>query len=131
MMIRRVIHYFDKLEDKIRTGLARRPVLYTLIGGIAVVLFWRGVWLVADQLHISGIVSLVVSIVVLLVTGLFVSYFIGDNIIISGLRKEKKLIEKTESEIRAEESKFAAMKSKIDHLEDDIHEVKDILHKKK
>lgn len=96
----RIVRFFDKLEDKVRAGLSRRPVLYTLIGGFAVVLFWRGVWMTADQFaFLTGPVSIVISVVILLVTGLFVSFFIGEQIIISGLRGEKKLFEKTKDEV--------------------------------
>ena len=69
-------------------------------------IFWRGVWHTADALEksndssgllailFSGPVSLVISMAILLLTGLFVSVFIGDKIIISGLKQEKKLLTK-------------------------------------
>ena len=91
-MIKHIIKFFDKLEDKVRGGLSRNPIIYTLIGGIAIVLFWRGVWLTADLFpFLTGPVSVVVSVSILLITGLFVSFFIGDQVIISGIKKEKKL----------------------------------------
>ena len=39
----------------------------------------------------------------MLLIGLFVSFFIGDTILISGLKQEKKLTEKTEKEVAEEE----------------------------
>ena len=38
---------------------------------------------------IDGFISIGVSFVILLVSGLFVSFFIGDRIILSGLKKRK------------------------------------------
>ena len=45
---------------------------------------------------IDGFISIGVSFVILLVSGLFVSFFIGDRIILSGLKKEKKMEEKNQ-----------------------------------
>ncbi|MFH1704468.1 MAG: hypothetical protein ABH861_00635 [Patescibacteria group bacterium] len=110
-----IMHFFDKLEDKIRIALSRRPILYAFIGGIGIVLFWKGVWEVAEFFpFLHGIGSIVLGMVIMLVTGLLVSFFIGDSIIISGLNREKKLTEKTEEEVR-EEGKLE--QSIINHLE--------------
>ena len=93
-LIRKIIRFFDKLEDRVRMKLSHHPVVYTLIGGVAVVLFWRGVEKTADMIpFLNGPVSLIISVVVLLVTGLFVSFFIGDQLILSGLKGEKKMVE--------------------------------------
>jgi hypothetical protein len=53
-MIAKNYSFFDKFEDHIRTHLSRYPIVYTIIGGIAIVLFWRGVWHTADILHPKG-----------------------------------------------------------------------------
>ena len=47
-MIDSIYYLFDKMEDHIRARLARHPFVYTFIGGAGVVLFWRGVWHMAD-----------------------------------------------------------------------------------
>ena len=89
-MIKKIISYFDKLEDNIRGHLSHHPILYTLVGGTAIVLFWRGVWHTADILQARGgwlgwifyePNNLVIVTVILLATGLFVSYFIGGMLI--------------------------------------------------
>jgi hypothetical protein len=49
-MWHQIYHYFDKLEDRIRGRLSRYPIFYSLIGGTAIVLFWRGVWITADEI---------------------------------------------------------------------------------
>lgn len=119
------MRFFDKLEDKVRAALSRRPIIYTLIGGVAIVLFWRGVWLIADELpFMTGFVSLIISVAVLLLSGLFVSFFIGEEIIISGLKKERKLFEKTESEIKTEADILNQIKIKIEKIEEDLQELK-------
>lgn len=133
-----MIKFFDKLEDKTRERLSRVPILYAIIGGITVVLFWRGIWHLADVLEMMGgwlgfifspLASVVISMSVLLVTGLFVSFFIGDRIIMSGLKHEKKIEEKTEAEVREEEAMLEAVHSKLDHLAEEIKEIKSSLKK--
>src|SRR3989338_1420533 len=78
----KLIKFLDKLEDRIRKALSKRPIAYTFIGGVGIVLFWRGVWLVADDFEfMTGYVSILISTVILLLTGLFVSFFIGDELV--------------------------------------------------
>ena len=129
----KIIRFFDKLEDRTRGHLSRVPIFYAVVGGITIVIFWRGVWEVADYLYALGgfwavlfdpVVSVVVSIAVLLVTGLFVSFFIGDRIILSGLKHEKKIEEKTEIEVREEEVMLATLHKKIDALQMEVSEIK-------
>ncbi len=126
----RTYNYFDKFEDGIRGYLSRRPILYTFIGGVAIVLFWRGIWHTADLFPwLTGPVSILISVVILLATGLFVSYFVGDMIIISGLNKEKKTTEKNEEEIHneleKEEHVIDRLEQKIDTLTDKIEELEE------
>ena len=114
-LFHRILYFFDKLEDNVRGHLSHYPIIYTIIGGIAIVLFWRGVWHTADLLEGQGgwigfifspVVNLILVVVVLLMTGLFVSYFIGDTILMSGLRGQKKAADKTEHEVKEEEEKI-------------------------
>jgi len=113
---------FDKIEIRLRGWLSHYPVFYGLVGGIGVVLFWRGVWHTVDYLMLliaaqqtgqistdltskiwwDGPLSLIIGFFGLIITGLFVSSFIGNEVIMSGLRGEKKLYEKTEGEVKTE-----------------------------
>lgn len=127
-MIKKIVKFFDKLEDKTRGKLSHYPILYALLGGIGIVLFWRGVWHIADDINISSSVSLIIGTIILLMTGVFVYEFIGNRLIISGLIGEKKLTEKEESEIETEEMQLQSLQEtldkvekKLDHLEEDIH----------
>ena len=113
-MVAMVIKFFDKLEDGVRASLSRHPIPYALLGGVAIVLFWRGTWMIADELpFMTGPVSVAISLVTLLGSGLFVSFFIGDRIILSGLKQEKKLAEKTEEEVELEADVMVDIKNKI------------------
>lgn len=127
----KIVRFFDKIEDRIRGKLSHFPVVYGVIGGIFVVLFWRGVWHTADILEswgdswaivFSGPGSLILSTIVLLLTGLFVSNFIGNHIIISGLKREKKLIDKTEDEIIMEKGELTDVLNELKAVEKKIDE---------
>jgi len=128
-MIKKVINYFDKLEDKTRKDLSKHPVIYALIGGVGVVLFWRGVWMMADEAGISSGTSIVISLITMLLTGVFVSYFVGDQVIISGLKGEKKLIDKTKDEIQKEEDILARLDQHIVSVEEELKEIKETIAK--
>lgn len=118
----RTMKHFGKLEYRMRMFLSHYPVLYAMIAGIGLVLFWRGVWHTADAIaeviwlsepgssidlgltapFWDGPVSLLLGSLILLVCGVFVSELLGKEIIISGLRGERKTIKKTEAEVRME-----------------------------
>ena len=118
--------------NALRAFLSHRPKLYALIVGIGIVLFWRGVWHSADQLHAyissgaisstldasmspwwDGPLSLLIGIIILYATSAFVSSFIGNELILSGLRSEKRLNEKTEEEVRSEVDAISDIKHSL------------------
>ncbi len=126
------VKFFDKLEDKTRATLSRSPIAYAIIGGIFVVLFWRAVWETADMLARTGGwlgvlfspgVSLVVSTLGLLMTGLLVSFFISNRIILTGIKHEKKLAEKTEKEVEEEEARIKELHAHVAHIEARLEEL--------
>lgn len=130
-MIKPIVRFFDKLEDHVRGFLSHYPIIYAIIGGYGVVHFWRGVWHQGDDLGMSATASLVFSIILLLMTGLLVSFFIGDNIVITGLRREKKLVEKTEEELEVEIGEMEHLKKHINAIEKSLEEIKGVIEKKK
>jgi len=95
-MFKKIYKYFDRFEDKNRMLLSRHPIFYGFLTGIGIVLFWRGVWHTADQLFFieNSWVSMLIGAVLLLAIGTFVSSFIGNEIIISGIKKQKTAVEK-------------------------------------
>ena len=137
---RKLIQYFDKLEDQIREHLSKYPIIYTIIGGTAIVLFWRGVWHTADILQGYGgwlgwlfyePINLIIVTIIMLATGLFVSYFIGDTILISGLKRQKKIADKTEKEVEEEEGKLAQIGTAIREIKKEVDEIKSNLEEEK
>jgi hypothetical protein len=141
-MIKDIVDFFDKLEDRIRHVLSRYPILYGIIGGVGVVLFWRGIWHTTDYFSTiifnfetaantidlaqlsDGLTSILVGMICLLMTGLFVSNFIGNEIIISGLRGEKRLAEKTKAEIEQDMSELASIKNELKEIKKILQETK-------
>ena len=126
-IIKKIVRFFDKLEDRIRGRLSHYPIVYAFFGGIGVVLFWRGVWHTADDFGMASLSSLIIGTALLLLTGVFVSAFIGNRLIISGLSGEKKLEEKEQSEIESEETQIknlqnavSRLEKKLDHIDEDI-----------
>jgi hypothetical protein len=115
-----IFKFFDKLEDKIRAKLTHFPLIYAFIGSVGIVLIWRGIWIIADIWNMSGWVSLFLGVLITITTGLFVSFFIGENIIISGFNREKRIDEKTEEEIHKERIELEGIKK-------DIKDIKNIV----
>ena len=64
----------------------------------------------------TGPVSIIIGVVILLLIGLFVSFFIGEQIIISGIKEEKRTDEKTEKEIKREEVSLKEIKKDIEEI---------------
>ncbi len=130
-ILKRIFVFFDKLEDRVRTFLSHRPILYTCVGGIGVVLFWRGIWHTADMFpFLTGPMSLAISVIILLLSGLFVSYFVGDMIIISGLKKEKKIFERTEEEVKDEGQEMELIDMRLSSIEKNLDHIARIIDKK-
>jgi hypothetical protein len=154
-MWQQIYKFFDRLEDKVRGSLSHYPIFYALVAGTGIVLFWRGVWYTADVcipsilmflnqyfpniqlLEWDGPLTIIISMLVLLITGIFVSQFIGNEIIISGLRGEKKTTEKTEDEVEAEVKELLAVEaeerkeiSSLHEIRQELAEIKQLLEKK-
>lgn len=123
MLIKKVIKFFDKLEDKIRGKLSHYPFVYAFIGGIGVVLFWRGVWHTADDMNVGSVISLIVGSIMLLLTGIFVSAFVGSRLIISGLIGERKMEEKEEEELQTEEMQLKNLQNTLNRVEKKISDL--------
>ena len=119
-----VFRFFDKLEDKIRRRLSHHPVIYAMIGSVGIILLWRVIWIMADNVNLSGVVSVILGVIILLATGLFVSFFVGDRVIISGIKEEKRIDEKTVEEIEKETEEIREIKTELKEIEKDLEEIK-------
>jgi len=118
-MLNEIYKFFDKLEDKNRIFLSHYPILYAFLTGAGMILFWRGVWHTADAMPIleNSIVSIIVGTILLLFIGTFTSSYIGNEIIISGNKKEKKVVDKI---VEAEE------KDLLHEFEDDARIMREL-----
>jgi uncharacterized membrane protein len=130
MTVKRVVKFFDILEDRVRGKLSRYPILYAFVGGIGIVLFWRGVWHVADDINLGSSLSLIIGAAILLLTGVFVYEFIGNRLVVSGLIGEQKLSEKEEGEIETEETQLRNLQSTLTRLEKKLEHIDEDIEKK-
>lgn len=149
MLYKKIYSIGDKLEDKVRNKLSHFPILYAFVGGAGIIIFWRGVWHTVDFLmeyiatssndvsstSVSGLLwwdgplSIVIGMVLLLLVGLFVTSFIGNEIIISGLQKEKKIAEKTEEEIEIEIKESEVINREIHEMDSRLKRIEEALKK--
>lgn len=134
--IKKVMGFFDKLENKVRGLLKRHPVIYTLFGGIVIVLFWRGVWHTADILQEKGgwlgwlfyePINLIIVLVILLITGLSVSYFAGELALESEIDKEKKVAARTEREVLEEGGEVRELETAVKEMKKQVDEIKELV----
>ena len=72
---------------------------------------------------------MVLGTVILLMTGLMVSFFIGDSIIISGFKREKKLADKTESEVAMESNRIDDIEHELEEIKDELDDIQKHTHK--
>lgn len=130
-MYKRVVNFLDKFEDKIRISFSHYPIPYAFIGGIGVVLFWRGVWHTTDMFEwFTGPLSTIVGFIILLLTGLVVSVFIGDSILLTSFNHEKKLAEKTEAEVRTEKNTVQYVVKELETIDSKLKNIEAKLNKK-
>ena len=120
-LVKKIFHFFDKMEDHIRQYLSRRPLLYTFVGTLSIIMLWSGVdWTLSQFKFLSGPVLIVIGVVVTLATGVLGPFFVGDVIILSGLKKEKKITEKTEEEVREESVSLNEIKIELKKIEETL-----------
>lgn len=111
---------FLSVEDKARTFFERYPFLHAFLAGVGVILFWRGVWEIADHYHLNPVVSVVAGVILLMLIGLFIQTFVGNAIIIKSVTHsatvDKKILHEIESEVVGEEVTLLTLNKKIDAL---------------
>lgn len=124
-----------KLLTRFHIFLSHHSYLYALIAGIGIVLFWRGVWHTVDVFHLllnqyhltgsldlgnqpwwDGPLSFVVGCMLLYATRAFISSFIGNELILSGLRTEKKMTREADTELKTEMGAITDIKEEINTI---------------
>jgi hypothetical protein len=140
--MKKVFKFINKSINKTRKKLSKKPVLYSIIAGAFIVLFWRGIWHTTDILEtkggilgfiFSGPVSIILSLIVLLFIGVFVSEFVGDVFLMYGFKKEKEVMSKTKDDVEVEKKNIENVEQVIDDLYEEIDQIGDkqvILEKK-
>jgi uncharacterized protein YneF (UPF0154 family) len=148
-IFKRLYQFGDKFEDKVRGRLSHYPLIYAFIGGAGVIIFWRGIWHTVDFLMgfftvedlvsstsltelpwWDGPLSIVFGATLLLMTGLFVGSFIGTEIVISGLKGEKKITEKTEEEVEVDVEESKKIQKEIHDMDSKVKHIEELLNKK-
>jgi hypothetical protein len=122
-LIKEFIKHLDHFEIRIRHQLSHWPIVYAFLGSVGVVFIWRGIWMISDDLGMSGVSSLFWGVAISISIGLFVSFFVGDKIIISGIKSEKRIDEKTEDEIKKEEISLVEIKKDLKEIKEEIDEI--------
>ena len=130
-MLRKVLHFFRRGDDHVRSWLGRRPVLYALVGGVGVVLFWKGVWETAGLTPLLfGPGSIFAGAAMLMATGLLISVFLGDRMILTDVvgeeklvKQEERLVEKTEREVHSEKATTDYILHKIDKIDAELEHI--------
>jgi len=59
----------------------------------------------------------------------FVSVFVGNRLIISGLKGEKKIVEKTEEEILSEENQIEKLQKTLNKVEEKLESIEEQIKK--
>lgn len=138
-----------RYRERITIYLSHRPKLYALIVGIGIVLFWRGTWHSIDFIHTyfnfyqnnptigapfsvwwDGPLSLAVGVIILYFSGAFISSFIGNELILAGLRGEKRISQKVESEVKTEIESVSEIKDGLKNVNEKIRELEEKLRNK-
>lgn len=123
----KMTNIFLYTEEKARKYFEQTPFIHSFLAGIGVVLFWRGVWEVADFYSLSPFISILIGILILGGIGLFVQTFIGNTIIIKNVKSDINLEKKTEKEIIKEEITLSHIAEKINILNSKIENIENKL----
>lgn len=127
MRYHRVTQTLLKIEDAARNFFESIPFTHAFLAGVGVILFWRGVWELADIMMLDPIASILLGCVMLGGIGLFIHTFVGNAIIIKNVNREERLekesakrISKVERNVELEEVTMQKLAEKIDSLEKKI-----------
>lgn len=143
----RLFSAIKKVFKDAREKLSSHPTVYAIFGAVGIILFWRGVWHLADFAAVffnsrrdgivvsyfnffDSLISTVAGFMLLLFTGLFVSDFIGSQMISAAVKTEKKIekiAEETESTEKTEQERIDELEEKFEkatsHLDEHLESI--------
>jgi hypothetical protein len=112
------------MEESARRYFEKVPFLQAFIAGVGVIIFWRGVWELLDDMRVSPTLSIVLGCLLLAGVGVFLQTFIGNTIIIKNVHQEEKTeqkeLHKLEGHVKVEEVTLAELSRKLDALAEKI-----------
>ena len=123
-MTPKIIKFFDLLEDRIRHFLSHWPIFYAFVGILGIVLAWRGIWHIADEIGLNSWWSLILGIIILLSSGLLVAIAIGDEVLINAWRGRRKVTELKVEEALTLVERVEEIKKLLDRIEGRLGAIK-------
>jgi len=118
---------FLQIEERARSYFERFPFVHAFLGGVGVVLFWRGTWELVDQMRIDPVVSIIIGSLLLGSIGLFIHTFVGNAIIIKNVEKDKQMTKKAEHEIAVVEQDVKKEEITLTQLADKIEQLEKVI----
>jgi len=123
--MKKILKFFDVLEDRVRARLSRHPLIYGVVSGVGIVMFYRGLWMVLDDYaFFNGWMTLIIATVLLMLSGVFVSQFVGNHIILSGIKKEKKMVEQVGELVTTETVSLHEINNRLKRIEEQLTSLK-------
>ncbi|HUX36001.1 MAG TPA: hypothetical protein VMV71_03145 [Candidatus Paceibacterota bacterium] len=143
----RLLSAVKKAFRDAREKLSGHPTIYAIFGAVGIILFWRGIWHLADFAAVffsnrhdgitvgyfnffDSLISAVIGFILLLFTGLFVSDFIGSQMISTAIKTEKKIekvTQETETKEKTEQERIDELEEKLEkatsHLDEHLENI--------
>jgi hypothetical protein len=92
-----------------------------VISGIGIVMFYRGLWLVLDEYpFFTGWVTLVIATMLLMLSGVFVSQFVSNHVILSGIKRDKKMVEKVGEQLKTDTELTQEVLERVKRIEEKL-----------
>ncbi|MDE2019467.1 MAG: hypothetical protein KGJ13_03910 [Patescibacteria group bacterium] len=135
------MRFLERAERWLRRKLQNHPLLYALVGGVGVVLFWRGVWHMTDFLAltllssrdavtsidwaqgIDSLLSFAFGTFLLLSTGLFISELLSGEVLLGKIKKEETTAEETEETVEKESSEIPRIEREVRHIAREVQQL--------
>lgn len=128
--MKHITNIFLQIEHNAREFFEKFPYIQAFLAGVGVVMFWRGVWEIMDQMNLDPILSISIGSLLLGAMGLFLHTFVGNAIIIKHVETDQSLdrvtkreIFKVEAEVHEEEITLSQLSEILKKLEEKIDNI--------